>query len=182
MCTFLLCGGVSWCIHAIYLTISFKVASLALVQTHGCPSASEVTLKDVAKIKWKGFPLYWLFVRGIHLPDYPYKGPPMSSFIFFLVGSLNSLNHYDVIRWKHFPHYWPFVRGIHRSTANSRHKGQWRGALMFSLICTETNGWANHRDAGDLRRHRAHYDVTVMTSWTNDKDVGDLRRHDVTSL
>ena len=29
----------------------------------------------------------------------------------------------------------PFVRGIHRSPVNSRHKGQWRGDLMFSLIC-----------------------------------------------
>ena len=46
----------------------------------------------------------------------------------------------DVIKWKHFPRYWPFVRGIHRSTANSPHKGQWRGALMFSLICAWTNG------------------------------------------
>ena len=37
-------------------------------------------------------------------------------------------------------------------------------SLMFSLICTWTNGWANNRDVGDLRRHRAHYDVTVMYS------------------
>ena len=44
-------------------------------------------------------------------------------------------NHDDVIKWKHFPRYWPFVRGIHRSPGNSPHKGQWRGALMFSLIC-----------------------------------------------
>ena len=43
--------------------------------------------------------------------------------------------HDDVIKWKHFPRYWPFMRGIHRSPANSPHKGQWRGALMFSLIC-----------------------------------------------
>ena len=43
--------------------------------------------------------------------------------------------HDDVIKWKHFPRYWPFVRGIHRSPENSPHKGQWRGALMFSLIC-----------------------------------------------
>ena len=41
----------------------------------------------------------------------------------------------DVIKWKHFPRYWPFVRGIHRSPADSPNKGQWRGALMFSLIC-----------------------------------------------
>ena len=57
---------------------------------------------------------------------------------------------------------WPFVRGIHRSQLDSPHKGQWRGALMFSLICAWTNGWANNQDVGDLRRHRARYDVTVM--------------------
>ena len=54
---------------------------------------------------------------------------------------------------KHFPHNWPFVRGIHRWPVDSPHKGQWRGALTFSFICTWTNGWANNRDAGDLRRH-----------------------------
>ena len=69
----------------------------------------------------------------------------------------------DVIKWKHFPRYWPFVRGIHRSPVNSPHKGQWRGALMFSLICVWINGWVNNREAGDLRRYRAHYDVTVMS-------------------
>ena len=41
-------------------------------------------------------------------------------------------------------------------------KGQWRGALMFSLICARINGWVNNDEAGDLRRHRAHYDVIVM--------------------
>ena len=44
----------------------------------------------------------------------------------------------------------------------SPHKGQWRGALMFSLICVCINGRVNNRDAGDFRRYRAHYDVTVM--------------------
>ena len=77
---------------------------------------------------------------------------------------LKFIVHDDVIKWKHFPRYWPFVRGIQRSPMNSPHKGQWRGALMFSLICAWTNGWANHRHAGDLRRHRVHYDVTVMTN------------------
>ena len=47
---------------------------------------------------------------------------------------------------------------------NSPHKTQWRGALMFSLICAWINGWVNTRGAGDLRRNRAHYDVTVMSS------------------
>ena len=47
---------------------------------------------------------------------------------------------------------------------NSPHKGQWRGALMFSLICTSIKGWVNNREAGELRRHSAHYDVIVMLS------------------
>ena len=73
--------------------------------------------------------------------------------------------HDDVIKWKHFPRNWPFVRGIHRSPVNSPHKGQWRGALMFSLICVWIKDWVNNREAGDLRRHRGHYDVNVMTMW-----------------
>ena len=63
---------------------------------------------------------------------------------------------------KTFSRYWPFVRGIHRSPVNSPHKGQWRGALMFSLICARINGWVNSGEAGNLRRHRADYDVIVM--------------------
>ena len=45
---------------------------------------------------------------------------------------------------------------------NSPHKGPWREALMFSLVYACINGWVNNREAGDLRRHRAHYDVIVM--------------------
>ena len=73
-----------------------------------------------------------------------------------------NLSHDDVIKCKHFTRYWPFVRGIHRSLANSPHKGQWRRALMFSLICVWINDWANNREAGVLRRYRAHYDIIVM--------------------
>ena len=77
------------------------------------------------------------------------------------IGSIESID-YDVIKWKHFPRYWPFVRGIHRSTVNSPHKDQWRGALMFHLIYTWINNWINNRGSGDLGRHRAHHDVRVM--------------------
>ena len=68
------------------------------------------------------------------------------------------LIHDDVIKWQYFPRNWPFVRGIHRSP----HKGQWRGALMFSLICACINDWVNNRKAGDLRRYRVHYDAILM--------------------
>ena len=47
-------------------------------------------------------------------------------------------------------------------TGESPHKGQWRGALMFSLICSWINTWVHNREAGDVRRHRAHYDVSVI--------------------
>ena len=84
--------------------------------------------------------------------------------------------------WRHqmetFPRYWPFVRGIHRSPVNSPHKGQWRGALMFSLICVWINGWVKNGEAGDLRRYRAHYDVTVMSLYM----LPDCNNHTVTAL
>ena len=46
--------------------------------------------------------------------------------------------------------------GNSRAPVNSSHKGRWRGALMFSLICVWINDWVNNREAGDLRRHRGH--------------------------
>ena len=66
-------------------------------------------------------------------------------------------------------HRW--LRGIHRSPVYSPHTDQWRGALMFSLICAWSNGWVSNQDTGYLRHHRAHYDVTVMrchivTQWS----------------
>ena len=61
--------------------------------------------------------------------------------------------------------------GIHRSPVNFPHKGQCHGALMCSLICSWTNGWVNNRDAGDLRRYCAHYDVIVMMNVCNSSNV-----------
>ena len=73
------------------------------------------------------------------------------------------------VQWKSFK---PYVHmngmltssngNIFRSPMNSPHKGQWRWALKFSLICVWINGWVNNHEAGDLRRYRARYDVTDM--------------------
>ena len=92
----------------------------------------------------------------LHLPDWGRIGIVEKEWMGVL------LLHDDVIKWKHFPRYWSFVRGIHRSPVNSPHKGQWRGAFMFSLICAWINRWVNNREAGHLRRYRAHHDVIVM--------------------
>ena len=63
--------------------------------------------------------------------------------------------------WRHqmetFSALLAFCEGIHRSPVTSPHKDQLHGALLFSLICAWINTWVNNGEAGDLRRHRAHY-------------------------
>ena len=59
------------------------------------------------------------------------------------------LLHDDASKWNHFRHYLPLMQWIHRSPVNFPHKGQWRGSLMFSLICAWINGWVNNCKAGD---------------------------------
>ena len=102
-----------------------------------------------ASVYWNGPQMVWITINGTRC---------------WRVDSTIISNNYhdDVIKWKHFPRSWPFVRGIHRSPVNSPHKGQWRGALIFILICARINGWVNNCKAGDLTRNRAHYDVIVM--------------------
>ena len=69
--------------------------------------------------------------------------------------------HDDVIKRKHFPRQWSFVRGIHQWPLNSPHNAQWRGALMFFLICAWIKGWVNNREAGDLIRHRTLFNIAM---------------------
>ena len=86
----------------------------------------------------------------------------LSEFLWFCYYICSVMRKHDVIKWEHFPRYWPFGRGIHRSLASSPHKGQWRGVLMFSVICAWINALVSNREAGDLSRHRAHYDVIII--------------------
>ena len=79
-------------------------------------------------------------------------------------------DHDDVIKWKHFPRYWPFVRGIHRSPVNSPPQRPVTRSFDVFFDQSRINGWVNNGESGDLRRHRAHYDVNVTLSpfgWTH---------------
>ena len=71
---------------------------------------------------------------------------------------------YDSVWWRHqmepFSTLLALCEGKPLVTDGFPHKGQWYKALMFSLICD----WTNSRDAGDLKRHRADCDVTVVDS------------------
>ena len=90
-----------------------------------------------------------------------------------ITGTLGT--HYSVLTswWRHqmekkFPRYWPFVRGIHRWSVDFPHKGQWRGALVLSLICAWINAWVNNRGASDLRWAIAPIMTSlVLMSWQN---------------
>ena len=109
------------------------------------------------------FPARGNFGPGVHIMLSTHLGPGLLSQIHVKnPGLLTRILHEDVMKWNYFPRYWSFVRGIHRSRVNSPHKGQWHGAFMVYLICAWINGWVNNGEAGDLRRHRAHYVVTVM--------------------
>ena len=110
-----------------------------------------LSVKGVSgEFKWYRFPVILFPWIAMHL----------------ISGSSPSAAMHRALRWRHqmeiFSTLLALCVGSHQSPVNSPHKGQWRRALMFSLICTWTNGWANNRNAGDLRRHRVHYDVTVM--------------------
>ena len=161
-------------VHHVIVTEIFRVASLALlgyvsglIPRECLLSATTIhSISNISKI-WI-WSLDW--TKSQHSPDMS-KLVQGNRLIFQGAGNLRGsraymemLYHDNVIKWKHFPRYCPFVRGIHRLPVDSPHKGQWRRALMFSLICAWTNGWVNNRDAGDLKRHRAHYDVNVMTT------------------
>ena len=84
---------------------------------------------------------------------------PTSIFPVFMMTSSNG-NMFRVTGFCEGIHRW--LLGIHRSPMSTPHTDQWRGALMFSFICAWTNGWVNNQDAGDLRLHRSHYDITLM--------------------
>ena len=120
--------------------------------------------------------LYWFKTHVQYIMAYPCtsssptgKYIPYStsllfgSYLYYMKRCIYAKAYDDVIKWRHFPRYWPFVWGIHRWPVNSPHKCQWRGAFGFSLICVWINGWVNNGKAGDLIRHRAHYDVIVLS-------------------
>ena len=132
----------SYWVRVILIAISFWVASQASGQSQELSGNNEAILNRMGKIA------------------VPQREPHI--ILSWCTVYTYCLGHDDVIKWKYFPRCWPFVRGIHRSPVNSPHKGQWRGALMFTLICDRINSWVNNREAGDLRRNRAHYDVIVI--------------------
>ena len=93
---------------------------------------------------------------------------PTDDILNYFEETLELLSFSSQIRWRHqmetFSTFLVLREGNPPVTSTFSSQCQWRGALMFSLICAWTNNGANNRNAGDLRRHGAHNDVTVMKS------------------
>ena len=103
----------------------------------------------------------WLNVF-VNMVLYNVWSPVRHRAITWLVITAFNSDHDDVIKWKHVPRYWPFVCGNSLVTGEFPTQRPVTRSFMFSLICAWINSWVNNREAGDLRRHRAHYDVIVM--------------------
>ena len=150
------------CIASIESTVNDKLKLMTTMITYAfCGSAVFSCARYSYALQRRA---YFLYINWIQILVVITTSVTISLYKYYMTCYRDrcSLFHYDVIKWKHFPRHWPFVRGIRRSPVNSLHKGQWRGALMFSLICVRINSWANTIDAGDLRRHLVHYDVIII--------------------
>ena len=81
----------------------------------------------------------------------------------FVPSSVRSVctSHDDVIKWKHFPRL-TICAGNSPVTGEFPAERPVTRSFDIFFIRAWMNGWLNNREAGDLRSHRAHYDVTVM--------------------
>ena len=96
------------------------------------------TLTHDDVIRWKHFPRYWHFTRGIH------RSP-----------KLLKLTRIGIQKCISLP----------ASSVNQRPVTR---SFDVSLTCAWTNGSANNWGASDLRRHCAHCDVSVMNKTHNE--------------
>ena len=100
---------------------------------------------------------------------FPSERPVTQSFdVFFDLRLNNRLSKQSGCQWFEMPScsLWHHCDGdwwipFTQSPVDSPHKGQWCGALIFSLMHAWTNRWVNVHDAGDMRCHDFHCDVTL---------------------
>ena len=88
--------------------------------------------------------------------DYAGNSLPATSKLTLFIWSIVSWVYCVITLWRYQ------METFSASPVDYPHSDQWRGALLFSLICAGPNNWANNRYACDLRRHGVNNDVTVM--------------------
>ena len=93
----------------------------------------------------------------INEPSFSTPHPGSTSWWWFWLVSWSSVR---VSRWRHQMEIFSALLTL--CAGNSPVKGNDAGLWCFLWSAPWINGWVNNREAGDLRRHRAHYDVIVM--------------------
>ena len=150
-----------WCPTPWPSHVTQSYITLALIINHPYAAKYPIKLSLLVQQSWQINSWPSLTITG---PLTAICDLEVNWFIKHIKPDLNNITPWWRHQMENFLCYWPFVQGIHQSPVNSPHKGQRRGALMLSLICPWINSWVNNGEAGDLRRHHAHYDIIVMTS------------------
>ena len=154
-----------------YGRILHRFTSLALGWSYNCKidpvEVMHATLRVMGKLNGS-YITHWGESRVAEIGPTPMFNSFLRnySYVFFNSPAAYSSSQLTRAHWRHqietFSKLLDICAG--NSPVNSPHKGQWRRALMFSLICAWINGWVNNGEAGDLKCHHAHYDVTVMAN------------------
>ena len=115
----------------------------------------------------------WTLLSGVFCIDVVISSTPMVSFthVALLHWDNRTLSqfqwsnvvgyHDDLMKWKHFLRYWPLCERNPLVTSGFPSHRPVMQSFDVS-VDLRLNGWANNRDAGDLRRHRAHHHVIIM--------------------
>ena len=98
--------------------------------------------------------LLWWQPTGTHMNGYGYCITLCMHYIVFVGNKISMSSNANI-----FPRYWSFV--IPRTKTSDAEL--W--CFLWFAICAWINGWANNREAGDLRHQRAHYDVILICCW-----------------
>ena len=129
------------CVKIDWLDFAKSPYYLSPVQIH-CRTNADILSTPRTKLQW----------NLSHIVEYLFQENATENVVCRILAILLRPP-YTISRWRQmetFSALLALCAGNHRSPVNSRHKGQWRGALIFSLICARINAWENNREAGDF--------------------------------
>ena len=133
-----------------YLSFLFFYHETVYYERNDTSHLKPVTWQTETETKWPPFSKRHFIIEFSWLKMYQHR---LKFHWNLFIGVHLIISRHWFIWWRHhmetFSALLALCGGIHRSPVNSPHKGQWRGALVFSLICVWINGWVNKREAGD---------------------------------
>ena len=145
------------------LMVNFELFD-TIVGYHMATKFRSTVVVPCAKFFSDHFTITWMTAEwNFHRIWITMEKPSWYCLLYYVIDSRHVFPYWDIHAspwWRHQMESFSTLLAI--CAGNSPHIGQWRGVLMFSLIYVWINGWVNNGEAGDLRRYRTHYDVTVI--------------------